>query len=83
MLEVLASLEVPLRVMRTFLGDFPDFSDPAGQTGLSSLLPQCIHRVLHNVLDLMILAMGVEIDIEEAVKLEVEGVVREMVLSTS
>jgi hypothetical protein len=81
-LKVFTGLEVLLCVVKMLLSNLADLSNLAGQASLSSLLSQYIHCVINNVFHLMVLALDAEVNIKEAVKLEVESIVREMVLSS-
>jgi hypothetical protein len=69
--------------MGTLLRELANLCNPHGKACLCSLFTRCVHRTLHEIFNLTVLATGTEIDVKEAIKLETEGVVGEMIFGAT
>lgn len=80
-LKIFTSFEIMLGIVITFFCKLVSFSNPCGEAHLSHLFSQCIHCYIHQLLNLSVVAMGTEVDVEKAIKLEMEGIFGKVITS--
>lgn len=80
MLEIFQSLEVVFGVMGTLLSKFPNFDNPNSKACFPHLDPSGVCSSINKFFDFTVLAMSTEVDIKEAVELQVESILREMIV---
>jgi hypothetical protein len=60
-----------------------DFCDPHSKMSFGSLHTRCIDSSFHDVFNFTVLAAGAEVNVKEAIKLEMEQVFQKMVVGTT
>lgn len=69
--------------MGAFLSKLLDLCNPCSKMSFSSLLTHCIDHTFYELLDIMILAAGMEINVKQAIELEMERVFGKVVFGPS